>query len=277
MPTRRFYVFGLLTTLGGLAAIATVPAAAQPLADALRVQLRIEERLLERARDQYREARSLERDVLRSFQESGNRQDTLLNRVLQQALTGSAPATPEGGPNEGQSPAEPISLRRLRSAERELAGTRETALTLARESAEWRRDLIARAARIGELRLEIAKYRGVALVDKTGLDGLWQIELTGAGITGVIDFNSEGTLVTGSYRLTDGSQGSIRGTLANNRLDLERIDWARGFDTILRGELNAAAGVIEGTWIAVDVSGGAPGSGSWTARRVSRGRSTGPR
>ena len=102
-------------------------------------------------------------------------------------------------------------------------------------------------------------------------NGLWQIELAGAGINGVVDFSSEGTLVSGVYRLSDGSQGSIRGTLANHRLDLERIDWARGFDTTLRGEFNATAGVIEGTWMALDVSGGAPASGTWTARRISRG------
>jgi len=208
---------------------------------------------------------------LRDLQESSDGQDALLNRVLREALAGSAPVISDGGPPESRAAGEAISLRRMRSAERELAGTRETAFALARESADRRRELLARAARIGELRLEIAKHSRVDLVGKTGLDGLWQIELAGAGIEGVVDFRSEGTLVTGTYRLSDGSRGSLRGTLANRRLDLERIDWDRGFDTTLRGEFNAAAGVIEGTWIALDVSGGAPTSGSWTARRISRG------
>lgn len=286
MRTRRFLALALLTTLGGLAlitavtAVTAVAAAAQPLADALRAQLRIEERLLERARDQYREASSLERDVLRDLRELSIGQDALLDRVVREALAGGRPAIseegPEEGPEEGQRPAEPFLLLRLRSAERELAATRETAFALARESADRRRDLLARAARIGELRLEIAKHARVDLVDKTGLDGLWRIELAGAEITGVIDFSSEGTLVTGTYRLSDGSQGSLRGTLANNRLALERIDWVAGFDATLRGELDAAAGVIEGTWTAVDVSGGAPTSGSWTGRRISRGGTSEP-
>ncbi len=279
MRTRRFLALALLTTLGGLALITAVTAvatAAQPLADALRAQLRIEERLLERARDQYREASSLEREVLRDLRELSIGQDALLDRVLREALAGGRPAISEEGPQESQRPAEPFLLLRLRSAEHELAGTRETAFALARESADRRRDLLARAARIGELRLEIAKHARLDLVDKTGLDGLWQIELAGAGITGVIDFNSEGTLVTGVYRLSDGSQGSLRGTLANNRLALERIDWAAGFDATLRGKLDAVAGVIEGTWTAVDVSGGAPTSGSWTGRRISRGGTSGP-
>lgn len=269
LHSNRLFVLAVLTTLGG------VPGFARPPVDALRAQLRIEERLLERARDQYREASSLERDVLRDLRELSIGQDALLDRVLREALAGGGPATPEEGPEEslegGPDPAELFLLLRLRSAERELTVTRETAFALARESADRRRDLLARLARIGELSQEIAKHFRVDLVDKTGLDGLWQIELAGAGIDGVVDFRSEGTLVTGTYRLSDGSRGSMRGTLVNHRLDLERIDWDRGFDTTLRGEFNAAAGVIEGTWIALDVSGGAPTSGSWTARRISRG------
>ncbi len=248
------------------------PAVAQKPAASLRAELEIEVRLLEQARDRYREARSAERDAVRGYEELGRRQDTSLDRLLQQTLGGEQNASSSS--DESSRQAEPTLMLPLRAAERELAGARETALALARDSAHLRRDLIARATRIDELRSAIAKLDRAGLVSDNGLDGRWRIELAGAGITGLVDFDSEGTLVTGSYRLTNGSQGSIRGTLSNNRLELERIDWKTGFDTTLRGELDAAAGSIKGTWTAVDVSGGAPSSGDWTANRVPRGSSS---
>ncbi|MCP4205389.1 MAG: hypothetical protein GY769_26050 [bacterium] len=261
-PSRLFVV-------AWLSLLVAPPAVAQKPAASLRAELEIEERLLERARDQYREARSAERDAVREYEELGSRQDALLDRVLQRTLAGEQVGISASG--ETLPRAEPSLMLPLRAGERELAGARETALALARDSAHLRRDLIARATRIDELRSAIAKLDRAGLVSDNGLDGRWRIELAGAGITGLVDFDSEGTLVTGSYRLTNGSQGSIRGTLSNNRLELERIDWRTGFDTTLRGELDAAAGSIHGTWTAIDVSGGAPSSGDWTANRVPRG------
>lgn len=242
-----------------LLALAAGAGAVEPAAESLEAQLRVEERLLERARERYREARALEQQVLRDLQSSSRSQDARLDSALAELLAEDTPAPDEAG-----------SMSRLRSSERELAGTRETALTLARENSDTRREPLARAALMRELRLELERLGRQAIVDATGLDGRWQVELEGLDTRGVFEFDSEGTLVTGSYRLDDGSQGSIRGTLVSDRLRLDRIDWAEGLATRLSGNLNASAGTIEGTWTAVDVSGGAPGSGTWRAVRLER-------
>jgi len=61
--------------------------------------------------------------------------------------------------------------------------------------------------------------------------------------------------VSGPYRLSNGRQGSLQGTLYGDRLRLQAID--------------AASGQIEGRWTAMDLSSGLPSTGDWLADKDS--------
>ena len=99
------------------------------------------------------------------------------------------------------------------------------------------------------------------------LAGLWRLELEPGG-AGVVEMRITGSLVRATYRLASGARGSLAGTLVGNRFDLEKIDTQRGFDAVLAGVWDATRGEISGRWDAVDVTGGGPAAGSWTARRL---------
>ena len=134
------------------------------------------------------------------------------------------------------------------------------------------------------------------------LDGRWRIELAPSSEVGLLDLRLDGTLVTGAYRLSNGEQGSVRGTYANHRLELERVDTVRGVDMTLSGVHDPETGEISGTWEArgpSDVTGSAgrrdavtgalrgsvetPArgretrdvSGEWAARKISPARDDG--
>lgn len=226
--------------LAGLA----LPVGAQVLLELLEANYRIETRLFEKELAGYDEARRAEKeahDALRS------RSDT-----LDQALR----------TRRGQ-------LDELNRLEGEVAKASEAAYAATRELAARRQQLYRRMAKLAELDTEIQREQGRRLVAPSRLDGFWEMEIAPTGEVGLLKLRVDGTLVTGTYRLTGDRRGSVRGTVSNNRLDLERIDAANGFDSVLRGEFTPATRKITGEWNAVDLSGGRLGGGTWTARKLS--------
>ncbi len=170
-----------------------------------------------------------------------------------------------GNPLSG--PAELIDL------EAEVTVARERACGLTEETAARRRamyDSMKRlAAKVRELerRAGDRQNRGIGGAGG-GIAGSWQIEAQPNDLWGFLDLKREGTLVSGSYRLSNGAEGSLQGTFAGGRLELELVDSERGAVGDIEGELEAEAGEIRGTWHARELAGGRPGAGEWTARRV---------
>jgi hypothetical protein len=99
------------------------------------------------------------------------------------------------------------------------------------------------------------------------LSGRWTVLVDPGEQKGTFRLNLEGTIVSGDYTLEGGFSGSLRGTLVNDRLRLERVDSKLGFSAIYYGRLARDSGSISGTWDATDISGGSPGSGRWKAVR----------
>jgi hypothetical protein len=98
--------------------------------------------------------------------------------------------------------------------------------------------------------------------------------------TGTFNLTLNGTLVSGSYTLSGGnlaaSAGSFRGTYADNRLRLERVDARRGFDSVFLGTVDSATSRLSGTWSANDLASGQPARGDWSATREGAGNERRP-
>lgn len=219
-------------------------ASAQSVLEVLEANYRIESRLFDADLLRYDEVRRRERDAHQALR---TRSDTL-DRALR---------TRRGG------------LDLLNRLEGEVAQASEAAFAATRELAARRQQLYQRMARLAELNVEIEREQGRQLIPQSRLDGFWEMELAPTGEVGLLKLRVEGTLVTGTYRLSGGLQGSVRGTVSNDELSLERIDSASGFDSVLQGEFNPATRKITGEWTAVDLSGGRLGGGTWTARKLS--------
>jgi hypothetical protein len=219
-------------------------APAQTLLEVLEADYRIESRLFDGELARYDEARRREREAHQALRTKSDRLDRLLRT------------------RRGQ-------LETLDQLEREVAEAGETAYAATRELATKRQQLYRRMARLAELDSEIRRERDRQLVPESRLDGFGELEIAPTGGVGLLKLSVEGTLVTGTYRLSGNRQGSVRGTASRDRLSLERIDAASGFDSVLQGEFNPATRKITGEWTAVDLSGGRLGGGTWTARKLS--------
>jgi hypothetical protein len=98
------------------------------------------------------------------------------------------------------------------------------------------------------------------------LTGRWQLNVQ-PDLEGTAYLVQQGTLISGTYELSGGWSGSLRGTLVANKVRLERIDSQLGFAAIFYGELNTSgeALVIQGRWEATQLATGMPSAGGWRA------------
>ena len=235
-----------------LLAMAVAPPAFGQAVESLLVQLSVESELLEEAFDRYQLARTDERDALTQLADLSERMDRLLENE-------SAPAT---------------ELRRLEGS---LVSAGEIAAVRIRSTALARLEVFDRRERLVALERRLAEIGGGPLIPDAGISGLWQVEIAPEGAFGLMRIQADGTLVTGTYVLSNGDQGSVRGTVVGRTVELERIDSSLGFIATLEGELDPNQGRIDGSWTATAVSAGQPTTGGWTGRRLARGLSVRPR
>jgi hypothetical protein len=99
------------------------------------------------------------------------------------------------------------------------------------------------------------------------ISGRWMVTVEPGEQRGVFRMALEGTLVSGEYTLEGGYSGSLRGTLINDRLRLERVDSKLGFTAVYVGRLARDGATIGGTWEGTNFGTGGPGSGRWQAVR----------
>jgi len=125
------------------------------------------------------------------------------------------------------------------------------------------------ADRVIERRRTIASLEsdlsGRKVVD--ALSGRWSVLIDPGEQKGVFNLTLNGTLVSGEYTLEGGASGSLRGTLVNDRLRLERVDSRLGFSAIYYGRLVRDAATVSGTWETTTFATGSPESGTWKAVR----------
>lgn len=228
-----------------LAALATalLPGAASAQSAQIETELRLERRLLALDLAAYREARTVEQRARDLMTQTGTRMD--------QALTGSS-----------------VALGTLESLYTELAASKAAA-QIAADRVDWQLlRLQDRLRRIGFLEGEL-RPGGAGATAADALSGRWRVRLLPQNQTAVFELSVSGTIVSGTYRIDGGSSGSLRGTFAEGRLRLERVDAARGFDTVYLGTLGTQEGVttIRGSWAANELASGQPARGEWVASR----------
>lgn len=232
-------------------ALAAAPAAAQTV-EALLLQISLEAELLVEALGRYRAARGAERGALERLAELSRRLDERLE---------SADAT----------------MAELRRLEGEVAEASGIAAARLRSTAGARVEIYDRRDRLALLEQRLAEAGGGPLVPESGISGLWQVEIEPGEVFGLMRIEADGTLLAGTYVLSNGGQGSVRGTVIDSEVVIERIDASRGFVTTLEGELDAARGLLEGQWTGRDLTAGEPTTGTWTGRRLTTAAAALPR
>jgi hypothetical protein len=121
----------------------------------------------------------------------------------------------------------------------------------------------------------IERRRSIALLEADlqqtkkpdGLSGRWSVLLDPGEQRGVFRIRLDGTIVAGEYNLEGGDSGSLRGTLVNGRLRVERVDSKKGFSAVYYGAVARDGQSIAGTWEAQTFATNEPGSGRWRAVR----------
>ncbi len=207
-------------------------------------ELRLERRLLALDLAAYREARTVEQRTRDLMTQTAARVD--------QALTGTS-----------------VALGTVENLYNELAASKAAA-RIAAERVDWQLLRFQdRLRRIGFLEGELGARPGAAERAADPVSGRWRVRLLPQNQTAVFELSLSGTLVSGTYRIDGGSSGSLRGTYAEGRIRLERIDAARGFDTVYLGTLQAVEGAtqIRGSWTATELASGQPAQGEWVAAR----------
>jgi hypothetical protein len=224
-------------------ALAQTVAAAVP--ENLKSSFTVEARLLDREIDEYARARGRQREAVNRLRSITDQLDAALS-----------------DPN--------ASVSSLRSLESEFGVALDSAYARARETGEVRKRLYQRMSRLAELALEIERQADNQLLDiDTPLNGMWKIEAQPIDVHGLMSLRQEGTIVTGTYRLSNGNQGSVKGTFAGADLRLDLVEAEAGHVGTILGELDTDSGEVSGRWQAMELTGGRPSAGTWSAHKVS--------
>jgi len=138
------------------------------------------------------------------------------------------------------------------------------------EAQRLRRALMTTRMTIEETLEQIRQLEGGADIGEDPLSGTWRMIVEPGGQDGYLSLELEGTLVQGTYQLSGGWSGSVRGTLVARKVRLERIDSQIGFAAIFYANLVTAGTEprLEGSWEATQLASGLPSSGTWVAEKL---------
>jgi len=134
---------------------------------------------------------------------------------------------------------------------------------------QLRQGVTSRRTHIEQIEIEVRRLEESSQVQADELTGRWNVNVEPGGLRGTFDLKLEGTLVNGTYQLSGGWKGSLRGTFIGGSVRLERIDAQLGFVATYSGRIAWREGErrLEGTWEATNLAAGMPVSGTWVGRR----------
>lgn len=118
------------------------------------------------------------------------------------------------------------------------------------------------------LAAELGRTRGAPADLPDPITGAWNVTLQPGDRRGLLDLTLDGTEISGTLGLEDGSFGSVRGSLTSGSIRLERVGAEGGLDLILEGRLDRGDGTLEGTWRSVVLGRGEPEGGTWAAEKA---------
>jgi hypothetical protein len=148
-------------------------------------------------------------------------------------------------------------------------------LSVARAAAHAAAERVDRQLdRIGDRLRRIAVLREPGgRANRDPVSGRWRVRVGPSDEGGGFELHLDGTVVSGSYRMDSGSQGSLRGTYTGGVLTLTRIDSRSGIDSEFLGTIDDFAGTITGLWQTRSLANNAPATGGWSAVRDPGGES----
>ncbi|MDX2437325.1 MAG: hypothetical protein QNL88_09770 [Acidobacteriota bacterium] len=232
-----------LVALVALVVLVAPATADAQVADSLREQIRIREIVLEGQLDDLADARQQLRELwLQLEQQTGN-----LMRAQREGET-----------------VDSLRLRDddLRRLESELMAAIAKLQLERRTTLDNRTMLAAMATEVGRLSAEVGDR-------ESPLNGTWRLVVE-PGQDGLAYLQQQGPLVTGTYALSGGFSGSLRGTLVAGKVRLERIDSQIGFAAIFYGRLVGQGRNmrLQGNWEATQLASGLASAGNWTGTKV---------
>ena len=172
-----------------------------------------------------------------------------------------------GGMLRAQQEGESVESLRLRDTDLRKAETELLAALF--ETQQKRSSMLENRTMIASIELEVQRLAAEIGGPDAPLTGAWNIVVE-PGQEGIAYIQQQGTLVSGTYSLSDGFSGSLRGTFVAGKVRLERIDSQYGFAAIFYGRLvgRGRNARLQGNWEATQLASGLPSMGGWTATRV---------
>lgn len=239
MPMKQIYTLIVLVLL-------LTPAVAEAqTAESLKGAFGREAQLLDEAIDDFGRSRAAERDAVDNLRQ--------LSTQLDEAL---------GDPN--------VSLDYLSNLEAQLAAARDRTCSSLEQTALARQKMYDRMERLAAVAREFEEQTALFGQAHEGITGMWHLEVQPTDLYGLMNLRLQGAQVSGPYRLSTGRQGSLHGTLAGDRLQLQAVDSETGKPVAtIEARVDTAAGQIVGRWTAMNLSAGLPSMGDWLADKVS--------
>jgi len=158
-------------------------------------------------------------------------------------------------------------LDQLQALERRLTEARAAEAAAETEARDLRGRLLDLRRRQEILAAELRRTRGAPADLPDPITGAWNLALEPGERRGLLDLSLDGTTVSGTLGLDDGSFGSVRGIFAAGALRLERVSAEGGLDMVLEGRFRDN-GTLQGTWRPLVLGRGEPPGGTWTARKA---------
>jgi hypothetical protein len=164
------------------------------------------------------------------------------------------------------------SVESLRLHDADLRKTEAEVLAILTEMQQQRGAMLENRSMIAAIEAEVQRLAAGIGETSAPLAGSWQLVVE-PGQEGVAYLQQQGTLVSGTYSLSGGFNGSFRGTFVAGKVRLERIDSQYGFAAIFYGRLvgHGRNARLQGNWEATQLASGLPAMGSWTATRIVEG------
>lgn len=159
-------------------------------------------------------------------------------------------------------------VEELEALERRLGEARAAEAAAGSEARDLLSRLLDLRRRQAILAAELRRTRGAPADLPDPVTGAWNLTLRPGERRGLLDLTLDGTSISGTLGLEDGSFGSVRGSLSGGLIRLERVSAEGGLDLILEGRLDRQDGTLQGTWRPLVLGRGETEGGTWTARKV---------
>jgi hypothetical protein len=164
-----------------------------------------------------------------------------------------------------------VAVSDLRRLEASLTRARDVAIEAAEDAARVRRDIYDQMDALDEVGSQVERLRSGELTADTGVAGLWRAEWGESGHFGIVKLETSGNFVLGTLRLTDGTSGSVKGTVAGDEMRLDVVNATKGFTGQVVLAVDASGDHAQGAWSRTEMGGPKRAAGTLSLSRMDAG------